>query len=104
MPSAEHPAGTRAYTLSTAPRPRLLAPPTGPQILAGLQAFYTPEELQGRLVCVAANLKPAKLAGQPSEAMVMAAEAERPGGLAVRVLEPPGGGQGCGGRDVASGC
>jgi tRNA-binding EMAP/Myf-like protein len=43
-------------------------------------------------VCVVANLKPAKLAGQASEAMVLAAEAaDSSGKLIVRTLLPPGG-------------
>lgn len=42
-------------------------------------------------MCVAANLKPAKLAGEPSQAMVLAAESTGPDGQAiVKVLQPPG--------------
>jgi hypothetical protein len=59
---------------------------------AGLAQFIKPEQLAGSLVCVASNLKPAKLAGQPSEAMVLAAEAtDAAGQLIVRTLLPPGG-------------
>jgi tRNA-binding EMAP/Myf-like protein len=59
---------------------------------AGLQQFYPdPSVLVGLLVCVAANLKPAKLAGEPSQAMVLAADAEGPGGQPiVKPLQPPG--------------
>jgi aminoacyl tRNA synthase complex-interacting multifunctional protein 1 len=43
------------------------------------------------LVCVAANLKPAKLAGEPSQAMVLAADATGADGQTiVKTLQPPG--------------
>lgn len=58
---------------------------------AGLAQFISPQQLAGSLVCVASNLKPAKLAGQPSEAMVLAAEAaDAAGNIIVRTLLPPG--------------
>lgn len=60
------------------------------QIMAGLQQYLTPEELIGRLVCVVSNLKPAKLAGELSEAMILAAEAQSNGAVIVRPLVPPG--------------
>lgn len=44
-----------------------------PQVCAGLRQFLPSEALSGALVCVVANLKPAKLAGEASEAMVLAA-------------------------------
>lgn len=59
----------------------------------GLQQFYPdPSVLVGQMVCVASNLKPAKLAGEPSQAMVLAAEAKGPDGQvsAVKPLQPPG--------------
>lgn len=40
--------------------------------MAGLKKFVTVEELQGKKVCVILNLKTAKLAGQVSEAMILA--------------------------------
>lgn len=43
------------------------------QILAGIAKFYQPEELIGRKIVVVANLKPAKLMGQMSEGMLLAA-------------------------------
>lgn len=43
------------------------------QILAGIAKFYTPEQLLGRKIAVVANLKPAKLMGQLSEGMLLAA-------------------------------
>lgn len=62
------------------------------QCHAGLQQYYPdPSVLVGQLVCVAANLKPAKLAGEPSQAMVLAAEATGAGGQTiVKALQPPG--------------
>ncbi|GBG00419.1 hypothetical protein Rsub_13181 [Raphidocelis subcapitata] len=64
------------------------------QIMAGLQQYLKPEDLTGKLLCVVANLKPAKLAGEPSEAMVLAAESTGSSGEAiVRPLVPPEGSQ-----------
>lgn len=61
------------------------------QIMAGLAQYYPdPSSLEGVLVCVAANLKTAKLAGEPSQAMVLAAEATGPEGQTiVKALQPP---------------
>ena len=42
------------------------------QVVAGLKKFVKVEELEGTKVCVILNLKPAKLAGQVSEAMILA--------------------------------
>ena len=44
------------------------------QILAGIAKFYTPEELVGKKIVVIANLEPAKLAGEESQGMLMAAD------------------------------
>lgn len=43
------------------------------QIVAGIAAHYRPEELVGRLIVVVANLKPAKLRGEVSDGMLLAA-------------------------------
>ncbi|KAG2497844.1 hypothetical protein HYH03_004111 [Edaphochlamys debaryana] len=61
------------------------------QVCAGLQQFIKAEQLRGSLVCVVANLKAAKLAGQASEAMVLAADAGTGDSLIVRTLIPPAG-------------
>lgn len=45
------------------------------QIVAGIAATYTPEELVGRTIVVVANLKPAKLRGVESQGMLLAADA-----------------------------
>jgi methionyl-tRNA synthetase len=46
------------------------------QIVAGIAQFYKPEEIIGRLIIVVANLKPAKLRGEMSEGMLLAAKAD----------------------------
>ena len=46
------------------------------QILAGIAKYYAPEQLLGRKIAVVANLKPAKLMGQLSEGMLLAASDE----------------------------
>jgi len=43
------------------------------QIVAGIRAHYTPEELVGKQVVVVANLETAKLRGVESQGMVLAA-------------------------------
>jgi methionyl-tRNA synthetase len=51
--------------------------PTGTrQIVAGIGKVYTPEELIGRKVVVVKNLKPAKLMGEQSNGMLLAASDE----------------------------
>jgi methionyl-tRNA synthetase len=45
-------------------------------VLAGIGKHYAPEDLVGRLVIVVANLVPAKLMGQQSQGMVLAATNE----------------------------
>ena len=59
------------------------------QILAGLAKFYQPEEVIGRLVVVAANLKPRKMMGLVSHGMILATDSEDD----VRLLDPPAGAQ-----------
>jgi len=55
--------------------------------VAGIKEWYKPAELVGKLVCVVANLKPAKLMGYVSEGMLLAAKDEE--GLALIVPEKP---------------
>ena len=52
------------------------------QILSGIKANYTPEEIVGKKVMVVTNLKPAKLAGMLSEGMLLCAE-DSEGNLAL---------------------
>ncbi|KAI3426499.1 hypothetical protein D9Q98_008864 [Chlorella vulgaris] len=64
------------------------------QVVAGLRLHVTSEELTGRLVVLVLNLKPAKLAGELSEAMILASEHQPEGGDAlVRVLSVADGSQ-----------
>ncbi len=44
------------------------------QIVAGIAAFYQPQELVGRTVIVVANLKPARIRGVESRGMLLAAK------------------------------
>ena len=44
------------------------------QIVSGIHAYYTPEEMVGKKVMVLVNLKPAKLAGVLSEGMILCAD------------------------------
>lgn len=56
------------------------------QIVSGIKAHYTPEQMVGKKVMVLVNLKPAKLAGVLSEGMLLCAENEN-GELALMVPE-----------------
>lgn len=58
------------------------------QIVAGLRAYYSIEEMLGRKVVVVCNLKPAKLRGVKSEGMLLAADDEGLGGSNVLLLTP----------------
>ena len=56
------------------------------QIVSGIKAHYTPEEMVGKKVMVVTNLKPAKLAGVLSEGMILCAE-DAEGNLALMTPE-----------------
>jgi methionyl-tRNA synthetase len=43
------------------------------QIVAGIRAHYTPEDLVGRLIVVVNNLEPAMIRGETSNGMLLAA-------------------------------
>ena len=58
------------------------------QIVAGLKAFYSKEDLLDRKVIVVSNLKPAKLRGVMSSGMLLAADDEDLGGTTVLLLTP----------------
>lgn len=76
-PSVWHPFTCPArYPSVTAPLPPSLPPSPSPsrQVVAGLKQHISREELTGRLVALVLNLKPAKLAGELSEAMILAAD------------------------------
>jgi methionyl-tRNA synthetase len=46
------------------------------QILAGIKASYSPEDMIGRQVVIAANLRPRKMMGEESQGMILAADDE----------------------------
>lgn len=78
----KHPTAEQLYVIQLdvgADKPR--------QVCAGLVNFYTPDKLQDRLVCTMMNLKPKKLRGVASTAMVLAGSE----GNQVRVVDPPAG-------------
>ena len=56
------------------------------QIVSGIKAYYSAEEMVGKKVMVLVNLKPATLAGVVSEGMLLCAEDEN-GGLALMTPE-----------------
>ena len=56
------------------------------QIVSGIKAYYTPEEMVGKKVMVLVNLKPATLAGVLSEGMLLCAE-DADGNLALMTPE-----------------
>ena len=55
------------------------------QIFSGIKAAYAPEDLEGKLTVVVANLKPRKMRFGMSEGMILAAG---PGGKDLWILEP----------------
>ena len=56
------------------------------QIVSGIKAHYSAEEMVGKRVMVVTNLKPAKLAGILSEGMILCAE-DADGNLSLMVPE-----------------
>ena len=79
----DHPDADKLYLLSVdigEAEPR--------QIVAGLKAFYTRDQMLNRRVFVVSNLKPAKLRGIMSSGMLLAADDEDIGGTAVLLLKP----------------
>ena len=59
-------------------------------VFAGIKSAYTPEDLEGKLTVMVANLKPRKMRFGVSEGMVLAAG---PGGKDLWILEPQPGAQ-----------
>ncbi|MFA6012116.1 MAG: methionine--tRNA ligase [Desulfobacteraceae bacterium] len=56
-------------------------------LVAGISKSYSPEELVGKQVIIVANLKPAKLMGQVSQGMILAATDNQ--GLSVATFDRP---------------
>ena len=59
------------------------------QVITGLRKFVPEAELTNKLVLCILNLKVAKLAGQTSEAMILATTCELNGELSVKVVNVP---------------
>ena len=59
-------------------------------VFAGIKSAYAPEDLEGRLTVMVANLAPRKMRFGVSEGMVLAAG---PGGKELFILEPDSGAQ-----------
>jgi len=55
------------------------------QLVAGIAAFYAPEQLVGRKIVVVANLEPARIRGLESQGMLLAAGG-RAAGAALGLL------------------
>ena len=63
------------------------------QVMAGLKQHLAKDQLLHSRVIVITNLKPAKLAGEMSEAMILAAQTpalDTPQRELVKTLQPPG--------------
>ena len=60
------------------------------QVFAGIKSAYAPEQLNGRLTVVVANLQPRKMRFGESQGMVLAASGE---GLGIFLLSPDSGAQ-----------
>lgn len=58
------------------------------QLVAGIRAQYSPEDLVGKQIVVVANLEPARLRGVESQGMLLAASDEE-GRLAIVTPEKP---------------
>jgi methionyl-tRNA synthetase len=58
------------------------------QIVAGIAGHYAPEDLVGKQVVVVANLAPARIRGEESQGMLLAASDEE-GTLAILTPERP---------------
>lgn len=56
------------------------------QIIAGIKAFYSPESLLNKKIIVLSNLKPAKLMGELSEGMLLAAKDDK-GNLSILTVD-----------------
>jgi methionyl-tRNA synthetase len=58
------------------------------QIIAGIAQHYAPEELVGRRIVVVANLQPARIRGEESRGMLLAAES-KDGDLVLATVDDP---------------
>jgi methionyl-tRNA synthetase len=76
---ADHPNADRLYVL------QLDLGDEKRQIIAGVKAFYSKEELVGKTIVVVKNLEPAVIRGVESNGMLLAVKDEN--GLAVLTIE-----------------
>ena len=65
-----------------------LGPDGERQVVSGIAAYYTPEEMIGKQVVLAANLKPAKLAGIESQGMILCASTPDDSTVKLMSVEP----------------
>lgn len=63
------------------------------QIVTGLVGYYTEEDLRGKVIAVLTNLKPARIFGQVSNGMLLAAEIDDKLSLLTVDREIPNGAQ-----------
>lgn len=61
------------------------------QVVTGLRKFVKKEDLEGKLVLTIINLKVAKLAGETSEAMILATESGEGDSVDVKLVKVPDG-------------
>ncbi len=59
------------------------------QIVAGIRAWYPPEELTGKTIVIAANLAPATLRGVESNGMLLAVSDENRENVVVLTTDKP---------------
>lgn len=57
------------------------------QLVAGLRSYYSSEKLLGKKIVIVSNLEPAKLRGETSEGMLLAASDEGKGSVGVLFVE-----------------
>lgn len=48
------------------------------QVLSGIKQWYSPDDLKGKQFIFVANLEPRKMMGLESQAMILAADGEKP--------------------------
>lgn len=79
----DHPDADKLYLLNVS-----VGEESPRQIVAGLKAYYTKDQMMNRKVLVLCNLKPAKIRGMVSSGMMLAADDEDIGGSSVLLLTP----------------
>ncbi|NLL96346.1 MAG: methionine--tRNA ligase [Clostridiaceae bacterium] len=57
------------------------------QVVSGIAQYYTPEEMIGKVLILAANLKPAKIRGIESQGMILAASDDESGKLVLVTVD-----------------